>query len=755
VNFLPSHRRLFASSLGLSLVVGALCFAQNARAFTLQLQNSGKLLVMSNVNVTVQYNLTNGLASFAWQNRTVISQFYSGAGLSIGYIKGTNYTSWTYLQSASNQVVVTATGNGHPTMKQFFTFDQSNSFLIRLEMDGTNLSGNWLGPVVVDATGGVDIGSYGDDRALFVPFDNDHFIQYNAMSINSSDVSYEVGAFYDNVSRAGLVVGSVTHDTWKSGVYWSGSGNKLNSMNVYGGAVSSSVTWDVMPHGSVYGNSISSPTMFVGYGPDWRRTMESFADENAAMVPRLAWNGGVPFGWNSWGVIQKNINYTDATNAAGFIYNNLQPTNFSNNGTVYVNLDSYWDNLSSSDLQSFVNYCHAHGQKCGLYLAPFTWFGAATNASNTTMQGSGYTYSQAILKTTNGAFEINDGGLALDPTHPGTLLRISYYFNIFLTDGIDYLKLDFLTHGALEGVHFNTNITTGIQAYNSGMQYMNSQLGGQLFLSESIAPLFPYQYGHSRRIACDAEASAIGNTEYTLNSVSYGWWLDRLYNFNDPDIMVFAGPTTNENQARAISAAITGLFLDGDSFLNAASDQSASSSLTNAGIDAVARLGRTFVATEGNTGTNAATVFTSQTNGISYLAVFNYSATPGVTNIDLTRAGIPPAPAAADLWNGSVVPVTNQILTVALNAKQGRLFEFLNPPVLQTPQIKTNGMNNGSIFSFNLAANAGFNYNIQSSVDLTNWSTIETIPNPSGVAQVVVSNPNAPTPFFYRAALAQ
>jgi len=104
-------------------------------------------------------------------------------------------------------------------------------------------------------------------------------------------------------------------------------------------------------------------------------------------------------------------------------------------------------------------------------------------------------------------------------------------------------------------------VTTGIQAYNQGMQHVLSQINGRMFISESIAPLFPYQYAHSRRIACDAQTSRIGDTEYTMNSVSYGWWLDNLYQFNDPDIMVFAnGTDSNEAQSRLISGAVTGVF---------------------------------------------------------------------------------------------------------------------------------------------------------------------------------------------------
>jgi hypothetical protein len=720
-------------------------------ALTLQLQNSGNLLVMSNVNVTVQYDLTSGQAAFYWQNSNIISAFYSGIGFTSGqgYIKGTNYTSWSWASVGSNQVMITAVGNGHPAMLQFFTFDQPNSFLARVEAAGTNLSANWMGPVVVDSLGGVDIGSYGDDRALFVPFDNDSFIAYNAMPINGSGIGCEVAAFYDNVTRNGLVVGSVTHDTWKSGVYWNWDGvsNKISQMNVFGGANSSSITHDVAPHGSVFGNTISSPTVFVGFGPDWRTTMEDFADENTAMVPKLTWSNGVPFGWNSWGVLQEGISYSDATNASAFIKNNLQGSNFNNRGVVYVNLDSYWDNLTSAQMQSFVNYCHSNGQKAGVYLAPFTWFGAASNASNTTMQGSSYTYSQAILKTSGGSYETYDGGLALDPTHPGTQARISYFIQEFTNWGMDYLKIDFLSHGALEGVHYDTNVTTGIEAYNEGMQFIFTHINGTMFISESIAPLFPYQYGHSRRIACDAGASYIGNTEYTLNSVSYGWWLDRLYCFNDPDIMVFDGPTTNENQSRLISGVITGLFLDGDSFTNSASQSAAVSCLTNAAIAALARAGRTFIPAEGNTGTNASTVFTSQQGSNSYLAVFNFSASSSVTNFDLTRAGLAGAAGALDLWNGSVLPVTSNSLTVALNATQARLFALLSPPVLQTPHMAGNG-----VFTFTLAGDSGYSYIIQGATNLSVWNPLATVSNATGLVQVVVTNaPLSSGGWFYRA----
>jgi hypothetical protein len=736
------HMKILGGRLALFILLTIAPLAADA----FQFQQNGSLLVMSNGNVAVQYNLTSGQASFLWQGSTIISNFYSGAGLSTGYVKGTNYTSWSYGPASSNEIVVTAIGNGHPTMNQYFTFDQTNSFLMRLEMVGSSLSANWMGPMVVDTTGGVDLGSYGDDRALFVPFDNDHFISYNAMSINGSDTSYEVGAFYDNVSRNGLVVGSVTHDVWKSGVYWSGSNNKLNQMNVFGGAVSANVTWDVMPHGSVTGSSISSPTIFVGFGPDWRRTMESFADENTSMVPKLTWTNGAPFGWNSWGVIQEGIDYEEATNTSAFVKNNLQSNHFNDNGVVYINLDSYWDNLTSAQLLEFVNYCHARGQKAGVYWGPFVWWGSSANAASSTVEGTSYNYSQVLLKTTSGAYETNDGALAMDLTHPGTQQRINYYINEFNTWGFDCLKIDFLSHGALEGVHYDTNVTTGIEAFNEGMRYLFNQINGRMFISESIAPLFPYQYGHSRRIACDSYTSKISNTEYTLNAVSYGWWLDRLYCFNDPDDVVLEGPDANENQSRIINAAITGIFLDGDSFTNSASENLAVADLTNNAINTVARSGQTFVPVDGNTGTGASTVFTSQLNGASYLAVFNYSASSLVTNVDLVRAGISNAVEAVDLWTGRVLPVSGAVLPMTLNEKQARLFCLLAAPTLQSPQM-TNG-----IFSFTLAGAGGYLYRIDETTNFATWNPVATITNSTGSVAVSLTNVQSMTT-GYRATL--
>jgi predicted CxxxxCH...CXXCH cytochrome family protein len=642
-------------------------------------QQAGNTLIMSNVNVQVQYNLTSGRADFYWQNAKKIAGFYAGVGLAT-YITDTVYADRAWSIIDSNQVVVISTSNGLPVMKQYFILDQDNSFLTRVAIESSGTNSNWMSPLVMDTTGGVDIGVYNDNRALIVPWDNNswNFI-YNGLPINNSSSSYEVGAFYDNTTRNGLVVGSVTHDQWKTGIYFQGANNKLNVMNVYGGLAwgNSSEAADVLPHGPVTGNTIVSPTVFVGFGTDWRTVMEAYANANAAQVPAMQWKGGVPFGWNSWYAYGTSVSYSNATACSSFIKNNLQTNQFNNQGTVYINLDSYWSNLSDSQLQQFASYCHSNGQKAGIYWTPFVYWGTASQGSNATMTGTSYRWSSAYLRTTNGSVQTISGGIALDPTHPGTRQLIAYYIPYFINHGFDYLKLDFLTHGAIEGVHYDTNVTTGIEAYNQGMQYLAQQNNGRMFLNESIAPVFPYQYAQSRRIACDTDTT-ISQTAFELNSVTYGWWITgRLYQFSDPDIMKFAGGTANENQSRLISCAISGtVFLNGDDLASSTGQSLAQTCLTNPRIDEVARGGLAFRPIENNTGTNSTDTFVCQNGSTWYVAVFNYTASSTIKTLTLSRLGISGSYTAWDLWSGSTSSVSGSTWNVSLGARQAKLFRL-------------------------------------------------------------------------------
>ena len=175
--------------------IAALLVCTGAHALAASFWQSGNLLIMSNANVRLEYNLTGGTTAFFWNNSRKISAFYAGIGLKGGYVTGNNFSNHTWSVVSSNQVSLTAHAAGLPDMTQYFTLDQNDSFLTRVTMSGDYASANWMGPLVVSTTAGVDIGITNDNRALFVPFDNDGFVSYNAESINGSDVGNEVARF--------------------------------------------------------------------------------------------------------------------------------------------------------------------------------------------------------------------------------------------------------------------------------------------------------------------------------------------------------------------------------------------------------------------------------------------------------------------------------------------------------------------------------------------------------------------------------
>ena len=165
-----------------------------------------------------------------------------------------------------------------------------------------------------------------------------------------------------------------------------------------------------------------------------------------------------------------------------------------------------------------------------------------------------------------------------------------------------------------------------------------------------------------------------------MQSVSYGWWISgRLHQFNDPDMMEFAKATTNENQSRLISGTVSGtLFLNGDDLTSSTGQLLALTCMTNAAINAVARMGKTFRPVEGNTGTNATDVLVLHDGTDWYLAVFNYTASATNKAVDFTRAGIPLRSCdALDLWSGTRSAASGS-LSVSLAAQQAKLFKLIS-----------------------------------------------------------------------------
>jgi alpha-galactosidase len=373
------------------------------------------------------------------------------------------------------------------------------------------------------------------------------------------------------------------------------------------------------------------------------------------------------------------LNYRKAVEVSDFFARELQPRQFQDDGVVYIGLDSGWDALTDGQLKQFVEHCQSNHQEAGIYFTPFAYWRGNDNGP---VAGTGYTYKDLYLYA-NGQKQRIASGIALDPTHPGTQKLIEMSAQRFKKAGFKYVKADFLAHGALEADrHYDPRVTTGMEAYNEGMKFVSEALGTNIFLNLSIAPLFPAQYANSRRIACDAFGD-ISQTEYTLNSLTYGWWLSKVYDFNDPDEMVFDGYSEGENRARVTSAVITGLMMAGDDFSadgGAMGKERARQFLANGEINALARIRKSFRPVEGDTGLGAAKLFVWGDDRRFYLAAFNYSTTNEDFSVDFNRIGLKTAGPveAKELWSGAVSRVSNP-MRIKLNPADAALFQFANP----------------------------------------------------------------------------
>lgn len=675
--------------MNLTFFIALVLLAQQASPLPFPVKRSSNSLVVDNGKVAVTVDLKTGRFSVVWGSHASVPGAIGAIRLRDGRERKTSDYAEHLCENKDVvrvkdgfgegvRITVHHRQSGEPELNHIFTVyaNRPEAYVQLIAQGAEEIASNHIAPIVVE-TGGAGVNLEAGDplQVLFVPFDNDMFVRYNSQNWGPEAESYEATAIYDNTSRSGLVLGSIDHDLWKTGIALRNrQPRQIGGLRVYGGATGY-WTHDKEPHGIVSGRAIRSPRIFLGWFPDWRDGMEQFGKANALIKPALEWKYGVPFGWNSWAAHKTTLNAAHANAATDFLSDPTIAKDFHSTGPTFVNLDAFWDFIKEEDMVAFVKRAHSLGLNAGVYWTPFT---AWDDNLDRKVEGTNdkYIYRDLTIKDSQGnPLPKVDGGWPLDPTHPGTQQRNAYRYAQFIQWGFDYVKLDFMSHGTFEGSHFDKSVTTGIAAYNFGMKQIvetfdEKKIGRPFFISLSIAPLFPHGYAHSRRISCDAFAN-IGHTEYMLNSLNYGWWEhNTLYRYNDPDHTVVYRThgegvvTFAEGKSRFIASVITGgMLLNGDDLTDSAARERVRQLFTKANVLALARKSRTFRPVEADTGaaaTDAYTLYDPNEKAL-YVAVFNFNGKEKATKrLTFSRLGLDSAAryrvqSLWDTWSGAFV----------------------------------------------------------------------------------------------------
>ncbi len=663
-----------SSSVEISKSQMALTYNLNGNAYSIE-QNGNSLL--KDVNATFKLGNTDiSLADYSYSSHSSVN--FNDA---LGY--GTMLT-----------VNLKAKQSSNPNVTQIFkVYDQKPFVTTKLIIKSTNnenIESNYICPVFVDKLSSINSGSQPWAQFLKVPFDNDGWVKFENAAIKQSNsgTSHEVTAIYDAENKKGFILGSLNHDTWKTGIDFVSGDSGITSLKVYGGA-GDTLTRGETTHGTVKSTEISSPEMFIGNYADWQDGLNEYAKSNELITPsKSTCDDGVPFGWNSWGAVQTNLNYNTAVGISDYIASNLQSSwQKDNDVPVYVDLDSYWDMLSDDELKNFAQHCKANNQKPGIYWAPFvTWYGTSELGNTVPGTDGKAKFEDIVLKKYDGSLYGNelDGCIPLDVTNPYTKMYIKDRLEKFKSWGYEYIKLDFLVHGSLEGIHYDSNVQTGIQAYNMGMSFVNDIIGDSMFINLAMSPTFPHQYSNGRRISCDVYYST-SETEYALNALTYGFWEKEIYKYPDPDHTLVWGKDGKASEAEARSQVTLGAicgttFMMGDDFVSNTSSNAQnrfSNFLKNDKIIALAKTGKTFTPIVNGNYDSSSNIYKLEANGKIYYAVFNFR----TSNTVLRPSDSFTLPLDGDytyttLW-GNSSGEANGNLTINLNAKDAEVYEFV------------------------------------------------------------------------------
>ncbi|MBZ4189168.1 hypothetical protein K7B07_09715 [Niabella sp. 3A5MI-3] len=619
---------------GFSMAAGAQGVQQYKDSVVLH--TTGCRITLNKTGGTISYHFANGTALLNTQ--VIFKDKIKGTVSSTAFAQHTvALNAFRDKTGAGSRVVFKHHGNikGITLMQELRMYKDRPGLLLTAEVQSTTgqpLESSYISPLaVLPETKGTVLIPGNAPRVLDVPFDNDNWVKILStgweQSHPPSGTSYEFISLYDQEQLSGFVMGAVDHDFWKTGIRYGASASKgrLDSLIIFGGASTPDNTTlpveyggydgthDRVPHGAMKGARIVAPLVFMDAASDRTTAFEHYARANVRLNGSLQWKQPAPFYWNSFGVegvlgYEKKMLPPDVPKIADYL---AALPNFSKQNSTVLSIDSYDQGIYTKEvLQSIGNYAAQHHQQLGFYFIPFAVWTWKRSVETDKLQYTDTPIKEVTLKDNDGktiVYKNGDfGAFPLDPTHPATRLRIIGELQKAKAINARFLKIDFLSAGSLESTtRFDANVHTGMQAYNNGMKMLKSLidsiLGPDIFITQAISPLFPYQYAHTRFLSTDIYSHLrddlpdfphYGSTASSMISASHlGWTQGTFWPYTNMDVVVMKNFQKNADiperdvRTRLISMITMGSILgDGTDFRDSTAAARGRAYLDNAAL---------------------------------------------------------------------------------------------------------------------------------------------------------------------------
>lgn len=220
---------------------------------------------------------------------------------------------------------------------------------------------------------------------------------------------------------------------------------------------------------------------------------------------------------------------------------------------------------------------HARGYKAGLWLAPFL-----AGANSRLFAGHPDWFVQRTGGPAIATVNWGQNCYALDLTHPEVIAWLRNLFRTICDDwGYDYVKIDFIFAGAVNGVRQDPNVTRA-QAYRRGLETIRDAVSNRFILAcgNPIGPSIGLVDG--ARISPDVapfwhplpqpgERASLSNvsTENAIRNTLARFWMHGRLWMNDPDCLMVRETDTSlsGDEVRALTTVIGlsgGMLLDSD-----------------------------------------------------------------------------------------------------------------------------------------------------------------------------------------------